>query len=84
MKFKIPEFLTLILVLLAVLFPPWKLPLGDGLYRTEHGFFVWNWNEESLYFSVGRIDSILLLIELVAIAGVYFLLKRITDKGGDK
>ena len=71
-------------MLLAVLFPPWKVPLEPGLYRTEHGFFVWNWNEESLNFYTARIDSILLLIELVAIAGVYFLLKRITDKGNDK
>jgi hypothetical protein len=75
MKSKMPEILALILVVVALLIPPWKvmvgLPDGVPLYATK-------W---ALVFEgpsvIGQIDAVLILIELLAIAGVYFLLRSI-------
>ena len=75
MKLKIPEVVTLILVVLALLVPPWKVflgaPQGIAIYVTEWGFIF---HEPD---GIGEIDAVLLLIELLFIAGIYFLLRLI-------
>ena len=75
MKSKMPEIVALILVVLALLIPPWKMTRGVlegvGVYATEWALIF----EGPSY--TGQIDVVMLLIELLAIAGIYFLLKLI-------
>lgn len=75
MKSKMPEIVALTLVVLALVIPPWKV-IGSVwkdtvIYKTE-------W---ALVFegpsNIGQVDFVLLLIELVVIAGIYFLLRLI-------
>jgi hypothetical protein len=75
MKSKMPEVVTFVLVLLALLIPPWKITMtvieGVGIYQTEWALIF---EGPSL---PGQIDVVLLLIELFVIAGMYFLLRLI-------
>jgi len=75
MRPKMPEIVALILVVLALLAPPWKVFLGAP---QGHGIYVTEW---ALIFEgpdgLGEIDVVLLFIELLVIAGIYFLLRLI-------
>lgn len=75
MKLKMPEIVALILVVLALVIPPWKV-IGDVwkdtvIYKTERGLLFEGPS------NIGQIDVVLLLIELLVIAGIYLLLKLI-------
>lgn len=75
MKLKMPEIVALILVVLALVIPPWKV-IGDVwkdtvIYKTEWALLLEGPS------NIGQIDVVLLLIELLVIAGIYFLLKLI-------
>jgi hypothetical protein len=75
MKSKMPEVIALILVVLALVIPPWKM-IGD-IWR-DTVIYETRW---ALIFqgppNTGQIDVVLLVIELLVIAGIYFLLKLI-------
>ena len=75
MKSKAPEIIALILVVLTFLIPPWKV--ASDAYK-ETLIYATEW---ALVFQgpsdVGQIDVVLLVIELIVIAGIYFLLKLI-------
>lgn len=75
MKSKMPEIVALILLVLALLVPPWKRIIfisdGHGVYETEWALVFVGPSR------VGQIDIVLLLVELLVIAGMYFLLALI-------
>ena len=75
MKSKMPEVIALILVIVSLLVPPWK---RIGVIHDSGPLYLTEW---ALIFegpsSPGSIDVVLLLVELLAIAGIYFLLKFI-------
>ena len=75
MKSKMPEIVALIFVVLALVIPPWKV-IGNVwrdtvLYKTEWALIFEGPS------NTGQIDVVMLLIELLSIAGIYFLLKLI-------
>lgn len=75
MKSKMPEIVALTLVVLALVVPPWKV-LGSVwkdtvIYKTEWALVFQGPS------NIGQIDFVLLLTELLVIAGIYFLLKSI-------
>ncbi len=80
MKPQTPEILALVLIVLAFLFPPWKVALGPEFALTKFGFIFSppDWD------GIPSIDPAILLIELGVIAGVYYLVRRIADKKGEK
>jgi uncharacterized membrane protein YqaE (UPF0057 family) len=69
MKSKTPEIVALILVVLALFIPPWKIFLGDGAYYNEWALVLGTYGDV--------IDVLLLLTELLVIAGIYLSLKLI-------
>ena len=81
MKSKAPELVTLLLLLGAVLFPPWLTVLGasEGVafYDTEWAFIFAGPSEET---DEGRVDIALLVVELVTIGATYYLLKKLLEQ----
>jgi len=75
MKSKMPEIAALTLVVLALVVPPWKVL--DGVWK-DTVIYKTEW---ALVFegpsNIGQVDFVLPLIELVVIAGIYFLLRLI-------
>lgn len=75
MKSKMPEVIALILLIVSLLVPPWKAVRGivdsGPVYFTEWALIFEGPSK------TGSIDVVLLLVELLAIAGIYFLLKLI-------
>jgi len=76
MKNKLPEITATVLTIIAFLYPPWRVYfLSDPLkYDTEWEFIFSD-------YRTGSIDIALLGLEMVAIAGLYFLFRKIVDKG---
>jgi hypothetical protein len=74
MKSKMPEIVALILLIVSLLVPPWKVIAGVPDSGPVY------YNEWTLIFEGpldASIDVVLLLVELLVIAGIYFLLKLI-------
>jgi hypothetical protein len=81
MKSKAPEIVTLVLLLGAILFPPWLTIAGvnEGVafYDTEWAFIFAGPSEE---YVEGRVDIALLVVELVIIGATYHLLKKLLER----
>ena len=74
MQKKLPEVIAVALTVIAFIYPPWRMYISsDGKYAT-----IW----ESIFRASGDgpVDVALLGLEFAAIAGLYFLLKKIVDK----
>ena len=72
MKSKMQEIVALILVVLALLIPPWEIAFvvgGVAIYETQWALIFVGPSYEG-----GRIDVVLLLVEMLVIAGIYSLL----------
>jgi hypothetical protein len=72
MKNKYPEIITIVLIIFVFLFPPWMNPVSINplIYNTQWEFL---WASDS----ISSIDTKLLCLELVAVGGIYYLLKKI-------
>jgi hypothetical protein len=72
MKSKMPEVIALILLIASLLVPPWNVLTG---LPDTGPIYITKWS--LIFEGGGQIDVVLLLVELLAIAGIYFLLKLI-------
>jgi len=80
MNSKIPEIIAIALLIVVLLFPPWKQFFTETFYSTKWAFI-------SFYFDnryMSRIDIALLAIELVAVGGFYYLIKKLFERNDQR
>jgi len=73
MRSRAPELITLLLLLGVVLFPPWMTPEGYDVYSTK-----WVLIFKGVFMA--RVDTALLVVELVVVGAIYYLLKKILEQ----
>jgi len=80
MNSKIPEIIAIALLIVVLLFPPWQRFVNPTFYSTKWAFI-------SSYFDnrdISRIDIALLAIELVAVGGFYYLIKKLFERNDQR
>jgi len=68
---KFPEKVAIGLIIAVTLFPPWRITLDRGFYKTE-----WAFIGTGPDYNIVSIDVMLLIVELGIVGIVYFLLSR--------
>ena len=74
MKKIYPEIITIFLIVSVFILPPWSAPLKfDSPFFRTHWDFLWHSD------GISSIDIKLLGLELAAIVGIYYLMKKLKD-----
>jgi hypothetical protein len=80
MNSKIPEIIAIAMLICILVFPPWQQFIDVGVYSTRWAFVTSEFEDREY----SKIDIALLAIELVAVGGFYFLIKKLFERNDQR
>ncbi len=76
MKSKMSEIIAIAMLIIVLLFPPWQQFIDVGVYGTRWAFVISEFDDREF----SKIDIALLAIELAAVGGFYYLIKKLFEQ----